>query len=794
MTTTRASDGPRAVPAAAWTAALFVAVVWAFLPMKGLPSFDSVKLPLLLAGAGVLLLVSARKSVREMTLDPLLIVPAALVLVALAAALFAGRAGALAGPLLAVGALGAAVLASRETDSTSALRWLLRGAAVASLGASVYALVQAAGLDPAPWGERRTVVATLGNTSFAAEFQAAALPAALLLVWRPALRIDRVLGAVAALGGASHLALARSRIDLIAAAAVLTWFAMWWLASRGRHRIARALGLAGVAVALGAAVLFVAHGTGAVDVPALGRSDTVAVRAHIFGSLSGAIQGGALLLPSGVAFADRYAALRPAEEYTISLGRTVETAHNDFLAITTHLGWVLALIAFAAGAALILRLARARDVDHGLRFAVSGTLVALFVSGLASTPLSHVATALLGALAWGAGLALVPAAVGTRTLPGKPVATVLGILLLAAVVPATQRFRSEAFFALARQSLTSNEVDDALRLLDVAASANGRAFAPRRDLGALYVNLHESELAEAALRDALLIRPHSPETQADLARALFQQKRFDEGGGVLADARASCEWHPELLSAGAQLALVQNRPRDAVVDLTRAARIHAHDPRMRALLAEAQLAARAPGAQENAIGVLKILAATDDDAFVARMADRMLRRDPTLLAAIVSTARRLVGEDPGIAAQLIAAAVAYKPAGEDAGFLEEAGKILLRSEHVEAGRRFIGRSLGIRAEQELARGQTLAALELATQAAPRDPDPRHYLTSARALARLGDKRAAVRAVGSALALGPVPEDLIRDDPDLQTLLPDEELELLLERAADRDRSRDGGSE
>ncbi len=786
-----------AIPAG--PAILLVAVAWVFIPADQLPTFDTLKTLVLLIGVTVLSAAAAIRRTSALTRgvavhenatpdgDPLLLVPFGLVVVALIVTGSAGPRGSLEGPFLALGALAATRLLASTSDGRAAVVALARGASIAALGAGTYAIVQRAGLDPTPWGARSQVTSTFGNTSFAAEFQAAATPFALLLAFGGGRgRGDRMLGGTAAALAAIHLVLAQSRIDLVAVVAAVAIAATYLLAARGRRKAA--LGLGSTLLASGGvlAMLF-AHAAGGGEIPFIGRSDTVAIRTHIWSSFAAMLTEVPLWLPQGAPFVDLYPAFRDAAEFKLSIARTVTTPHNDLMGLTLTLGVAGALTALACALLLVRRLIRAAPGSSDAPYvaATLGCMTALFVSALASSPLTHGATALLGALAWGAALALRPT---TRTIWAPERVFVdwgLAIALGIAIIPALGIVRADTFVADARSALAKGELQRALLAYEVAAAADARAHDARHELGTLLHNEHEFEAAEQALRSAALIRPGSARTQANLARTLLAQDRSAEARQILEAGLAACSWHPELLTTRAQFALSEGRGADAVTDFTAAREYLAHEPRIDALIAEARLLAEPGGAgHEFALDVLKDLLERDDRAQVARSVPKMLRRDPSLLPALVATARRLVSAQPEHAAVLVAAAAESPVARADVGFLEEAGAVLTQAGWTDAGSRFTGRALGLRARSAYDRGENERAVRFAQKAGPRDPDPEHYLVMARALARLDQGHAAVEAVGSAAATGRgIDPQAVRADPVLGGLLPDDALELILRRAA-----------
>ncbi len=786
MSDARQATDDRPARLAAW---LLVPVAWAFLPLEGLPGFDALKLVVLLAGAALitLRLAARRDAPRAPDGDPLLAVPLALAALAACVAVAAGPVGAVDGPLLAVGALAAARLTARGAPEAT-FRALARAASVAAAGAGIYALVQAAGLDPTPWGARREVVATFGNTSFAAEFQAAALPLALALaLTRGAGRGDRVLGAAAVALAGTHLVLARSRIDLVAVGVALTVLALAGLEARGRRRLARGLALgAGVAaVALAWAFRAAALGDGAAF---LGRSDTVRVRLLVWQACLAMLRGIGAWLPQTHPFTDLFPAFRDREEFVLSLGREVDTPHNTFLALAVPLGLVGLAVAVLCASRLWRRLRRPDAAQPAARGALAACSAALLVSGLASSPLEHGATALLGGLAWGAAIGIEPREpVAALRTPGarRAADVVVSAALFAALVGAVATLRGETFLALARGHLARGEHAQALRLLHDAADVDARAFAPRFELGVLLLNAREGRAAADALRAATALRPGSPTAHANLARALLQGG--DDAGGRAALARALelCPWHPDARSAAGQLALADGRARDAVADFDEALASAPNDPRLVALLAEARLAARERNAHADALAALDSLFGAGDDAQVRRSTPAMLRRDPEFVWALLHHAEALAPKAPERALTLVVAAGSVPALQSDTGFLAAAARVLRAAGREAEATTFTGRLLGVRAAAALAVGDSAGALRLAKQAVERDPDPEHYLVMARALARQGQRRGAIDAIGSAVATGAVDPHAVRTDPDLGALLPDATLETLLERAAAR---------
>ena len=780
-------------------AALLVAVAWAFLPIAGLPSFDVPKLALLVVGAIALTLWAGRRrgtdAAGDLLQDPIL---ALLLLAALVSALVSladWPRGTLLLPVLAIACVAVARVVARSDDPRAAVRVVARGAAVAAAGAGAYALVQRAGLDPAPWGGRREVVATFGNPSFAAEFQAAALPFAAFLVAAPGLRRgDRVLGAAAALLAAAHLVLARSRIDLLAAGAGLSVAAVVLLHATGRRRAAWVLAGAGgaAAVAAGAAFAMAAAGDG----PAwVGRSATLEVRARIWRATTRMIADAPFRI-AAAPFSDLFPAWRSAEEYRISLGRSVETPHNDVLAITASLGiWGL-LLALATLVLIARRVlastpdgqATGTQDDAAGRAALAGVLAALVVSGLASSPLSHPATALLGAVAAGLVVGLRPRPAGWLRLPARAMDVGLAATLALAVWPGPvlRTLRSDGFVALARQEVEIGDTARALELLDVAAAVDPQAFEARRELGILFHAAGQPAAGVAALRSAHRLRPGNLETRVSLAYALRSVGRADEAQELIAESLALCPWHPHVRTARASFLLVRGQADAALADPPASAALLPHDPRIAAVAMEARLVLDpSPETRESALDALETLRAAGDAVGLDRAARAFLLRDPGLLGPLVTRARRLAPTAPDSAAALVLAAATGAP--QDAGFLEEASTVLRRAGRLEPSAVLLGRSLGIRAREAYEAGDDEQAASLAQKAAAREPRPEHHLVAARALTRLGERKAAGEQVAAALAAGPLDPDDVRRDAVLATLFPDRGLEGVLDRAAKRRR-------
>lgn len=788
-------------------AALAAAVALVFLPMANLPSFDVPKLALLVLGAAAIHVLTAKRReprLRDGVLaDPILAIPLAMAVVAAIGAIVTGPRGSLAGPVTALACVAIARLVAQASEPAAAVRTIARGVASAALLAGLYALIQKAGLDVTPWAERREPVATFGNTSFAAEFQAAALPFSLLLALQRGSGVrDRLLGGLAAIAGSVHVVVALSRTDYVAAAAGLGAAACLLLHAKGRRRAATGLAAAGVVagVALGFAFFAAARGDG----PSwMGRSDTMSVRTGVWRATARMIADAPVRV-AGTPFVDAFPAWRDADEYRVSLGRRVDTPHDDWLEIAFALGVPGLLAALGVVVLVGKRLVATARTHAAETAALGGSLAALAVSALASSPLSHPATALLPALAAGLVVALAPRPLRGVSLPSRAGDLAFAGVLVASLVggPTLATLRSDGFLALGRSELARGDAARALTLLDAAAAADSQAFDARYELGSLLRSAGRTDEAIAALESAQALRPGDPNCRVNLAYALRDAGRADEAARQIDDGLAQCPWHPLLLAARAIFSLEKGRDAEALADAKRAAAGLPTDPRLRALAAEAALPAQsaatvepgdvirlddaffaAPAAREAALDALLALHAAGETEELGRSARSMLRRDRGLLGPLVTRARRLVATRPGESAALVLAAASA--VRDDAGFLDEASQILRQSGRTEESTILLGRALGARAAEAFELGLDSKALKLAGQAAERDPSPVHFLMVARAAARLGERDAAVESIGAAVASGPVDAEAIRRDPVLATLLPNRRLEEVLDRAARR---------
>src|SRR5262245_43603103 len=99
--------------------------------MDRLPSFDVVKLAVLVAGAAAICVVLARsrtKQALDATLsDPLLALPLAMALLCAAGALAAWPRGSLVGPVTAIACVAVARAAAQPGDAAGAVRLVARG-------------------------------------------------------------------------------------------------------------------------------------------------------------------------------------------------------------------------------------------------------------------------------------------------------------------------------------------------------------------------------------------------------------------------------------------------------------------------------------------------------------------------------------------------------------------------------------------------------------------------------------------------------------------------------------------
>jgi tetratricopeptide (TPR) repeat protein/O-antigen ligase len=762
---------------------ILVATALVIVAMPHLPSFDVPKLAVLLFGALILAVSVARRRAPDarddVALDPILSVPLAMAVVAGIAALVVWPRGSLAGPVTAVGCVALARFAAQTDDVRRSVRVLARGAAAAAAVAGAYALLQKAGLDFTPWAARREPVATFGNTSFAAEFQAAALPlSAFLAVHRDSRRGDRVLGAAAALLGLAHLGVATSRIDYVAAAAGVGVGVCLLLHASGRSRIAAELAVAGVAAGLALGAAFLSGESW------VGRTDTVAVRADVWKSTSRMIAAAPLGL-RGASFIESYPAWRSPAEYAVSGGRRVETPHDDFLELAVTLGIPGLLAALGIVAVLARRLVATARAHAAETAALGASLAAIAVSGLASSPLSHPATALLPALAAGLVVALAPRPLRAWTLPARTADIAVAALLAISIWPGPswRGMRSDGFLALGRDHLANNRPELALELLDEAAAVDPQAFDARFELGSLLQSAGRRDEAIAALESAAALRPDDGVCRAQLAYAYRNAGRADDAKKLVEDGLVRCPWDPMLLAARAVFALADDRIDVAVDAADRAvAALPKHTP-IRAHSAEAHLAAEPSEASFTAcLDSLAALFADGNTDDLARCARSMVRRNPVLLGPLVTRARRIVHEKPDLAAALVLAAA---PAAKDAGFFDEASRVLRDAHHPDESTILLGRCLGVRAAEAYARGETSKALRLAQQASDRDPSTVHYMLTARAAAQLGERDGAIEAIGAAVAAGPVDAAEVRRDPVLSLLLPDRRLEDVLARAERR---------
>jgi tetratricopeptide (TPR) repeat protein len=294
------------------------------------------------------------------------------------------------------------------------------------------------------------------------------------------------------------------------------------------------------------------------------------------------------------------------------------------------------------------------------------------------------------------------------------------------------------------------------------------------------------------LESATALRPDDYPCRAELAFTYRDVGRTEDAKRIVEDGLARCPWHPLLLSARAIFALSENRIDDAVAAAERASASLPRHARIRALAAETRLAKSPDEASYTAcLDSLAALFAEGNTDDLARCARSMVRRDPSLLGPLITRARRVVKEEPALASALV---LAPANAATDAGFLEEASKVLREAKRPEESTIVLGRSLGVRAAEAYAAGQNTRALKLAQQAADRDPSAPHFLLAARCAAKLGERDGAIEAIGAAVASGPVDAAEIRRDPVLSQLLPDRRLEDVLTSAERRLAERPPGGE
>ena len=771
-----AATGRLRVPAG--TSVLLVLTALVFLPLDNLSSFDTVKLAALVPWLALATFLAARRrpfGADEPALrDPLLLVTLLLALAAAVGALTAWPRGSLVGPTLAVACVAAARLVPPGADG---VRSTMRGAAVASGAIGIYALIQKLGLDPAPWGDRREVVATLGNTSFAAEFQAAALPLAAVLALRPgATRGDRALGVAAALLAVTHLVLAKSRIDFVAAGAAAIVATVCALPDRRKARILVGVAVAGAA---GFAALFVAAAQGTIGW--LGRSDTILVRVHVWGSTLRAIADAPFRFGTAP-FVDLYPLWRDAEEYRTSLGRVVDTPHCDLLEIAATLGVVGAAAALAIVAIGLRRFAALRASMPWETAALAGAATAIAVSGLASSPLTHPATALILALCVGHLVALAPRPLAF-SLRARAADFALAAMLVVAFWPgpALRTFRADAFTALGKTNRARAKTEDAIRLFDSACAVDPQSFEARYELGTLLLNQAKRPEALAALRSAHAVRPNDPECRTNLVHALRESGDGDAADRLLADSLVLFPWHPLLLTARAGRLSARGEYAAATIDLDRATELRPFDLRVRAVRAEARLgAAPDESSRIEAIDVLVALREARDARLMTQAARAFAARDPAFLAVLTGRARRLVPTDPALAVALVWSPIdGMTP--DDPGFFAAAADVLRDAGHTELGDQMRGRSLGLRAKAAFRTGDVDGARRLAVQAGQRDPIPDHHLLEAICHSRTGARPAVHDALAAAVALGSFDADALRADPGIAALLPDPEIERLLSR-------------
>jgi len=793
---------PSATPRpGAWAAGLLLAVtLWPAIvlalfapayPETFFATFDAPKRVVLAAGAALLAALAFRKlraPGREWALaDPRLAIPVVLAVAALVAGMLAGVRGSVTGALTALACLAVARVVARAPDARSTVVWIARGAAAATLAASVYGLAQWAGLDRSELGRTDVPPASFfGNPSFAGEFLAAALPLAVFLGLRSdASRTDRGLAWAAAALGAAHLLLTRSRIDFVAAGAALAVAVIVLLFAGGRRRAGWIVaGTVGIGAAIVAAT-FVSAALG--DAPAwIGRSDTLAVRTGIWGATARMIADRPLGL-AGAPFIDLFPAFRTADEFRLSLGRSVATPHNDLLGVTVAVGIPGALAALWCVGLIVRGLVRGAADTIAVRTALLASLTAVLVSGLASSPLAHPTTALLAALCLGAAIALAPRK--GRALPVPARALDLGAVVALALLlwpgPVLRDARTDAFLNSARRGLARGESDTVLHWLEEAVESSPAAFDPSYELGSLYANRGRLDEGVERLERAHAIRPGSLSCRVNLANALRDAGRIEECTELVDASLALCDWHPLLLTTRAALAMDAGDPRAALGYLDRAAPLLPSEPRIEARRVQVRLAIETtPELRREALAVLDTHLHGDDRVGVQQAVSGFLAQDPEFREAALRHAHGIVEERPEHALA-VAAALDEAGLGSDENFLYDASRVARKAGQREVADRYNGRAWAIRARATARRGLDEQALRFAEKAVARAPSTEHFLLVAQILTKRHEHEAAVRAVGQALALGNFDPALVRDDATLSTLLPDRELEELLERAARR---------
>jgi tetratricopeptide (TPR) repeat protein len=263
--------------------------------------------------------------------------------------------------------------------------------------------------------------------------------------------------------------------------------------------------------------------------------------------------------------------------------------------------------------------------------------------------------------------------------------------------------------------------------------------------------------------------------------ALREAGRREEADRLLTESLELVPWHPLLLTARAAAATARGDFALATADLERARALRPWDLRMRAVAADARLG-RSPdeASRSEALDVLAAIHEAKDFRLLSQAARAFTKRDRFFLAVLAARARRVAAERPDEAVALVLAPVdGLSP--DDAGFFEEASKVLQSCGREDQSRVLLGRSQGLRARDALAAGDVDRARRLAVRAAERDPLPEHRVVEALCLARTSDRRAVREALAAAAALGPLDADAIRADPAFAALLPDPDLELLLSR-------------
>jgi O-antigen ligase len=589
---------------------------WALLALLAVPA-------LLVVGRRA---VASREKVRIAFGDHLAVL-AAIAIVAILVAPRAPEARATLRAWTAVGTLTAlGLLASRYLRDDP---WAGRAAlatVLAAAFASVVGLAQRFLLGGLP-------ASTFGNPSFAAEFVA---PAALLLPvllasdrrlpaeapLRPAMWVSgRRLSALAAAPLLlAFLAVAKSRADWLGLVAGLLTLGLLALLPRLR----RTPPLLPLAAAILACAVALPYALRALPVPLFGRSDTVAIRAHVRDAAFEMARDHPFLGVGLEGFRAHYPAYRDPREAELSLRRQVTFPHNLPAQVAAETGFggllVLALVLLVpiwSG----LYAARSRPGDAVSRGATAA-VVAIIVSAQFSEPLRHPASALLF---------FVLSALLVVRRPRRLVEVVSGryrrlwpVLLLLfpasmALALAPSHLAADARLEAARSRLASSggaADTKTIELLEASLRAE-ESPDPLRILAFFDTVSGHPEVALSRLGRLFALSPHDELGRIEKARALLKLGRPAEARPIL-----------ESLAAA--------RPGDEVVFVLLVIARSAEDPQ---------------GAQEEVLHCLKT-APPEKAAALARQVDIAL---PTFSLAMVRTAERIGATDPRRALEVLAA-------------------------------------------------------------------------------------------------------------------------------------------